>query len=258
MHRLGQMGPLAVQRPFFPEGPQVCHVVLLHPPGGIVPGDSLEVALDVQPGAHALVTTPAATKVYRSDGRTARQTQALQVSAGATLEWLPQETILFDGARACLDTRVDLGGDAAFIGWDLLCLGRQAAGEITFSGACRQRLDLFREGRPLLSERAHYGRELQSAPWGMRDASVVATLFAVSPALAGETVQELLGQLRTLAASQPSDPDLRSITVVSGALVVRYLGASVERARVFCESAWRQVRPVLLDRPACSPRIWST
>jgi len=258
MHRLGQIGPLAVQRPFFPEGRQVCHVVLLHPPGGIVPGDSLDVELDVQSGAHALVTTPAATKVYRSDGRPARQTQTLKALAGATLEWLPQETILFDGARAYLDTRVDLCGDARFIGWDVLCLGRPAAGETAFSGSCRQRLELFLDGRPLLSERSNYGRELQSAPWGMRNASVVATLFVTSLTLAGETLQELLGRLRVLAASASIDGAWRSVSVVGGVLVLRYLGDSAERARTFCESAWRQVRPVLLGRPACLPRIWLT
>ena len=257
MYRLGQIGPLAVQRPFFPEGRDVCHVVLLHPPGGVVPGDSLDVELRVEPGAHTLVTTPAATKVYRSDGRSAEVHQTLHVSTGATLEWLPQETILFGGANARLHTQVELGMGAYFIGWDILCLGRPAAGENHFSGACRQHLDLFVDGRPLLLERADYGRGLQSAPWGMRGASVSATFFAVAPCLSGEP-PPVLAELRDLTASQPPDGALRAATVMRGVLVLRYLGTSAEGARSFFELAWQRVRPALLGRAACPPRIWST
>lgn len=258
MRRLGQMGPLAVQRPFFPEGRDVCHVVLLHPPGGLVAGDALDVVLAAEPGAHALVTTPAATKVYRSDGRQARQVQSLNVATGATFEWLPQETILFDGANACLDTRVELAPGATFLGWDILCLGRQAAGEVSFGGACRQRIELTLAGRPLLSERASFGRQLQAASWGMRNATVAATMVAVAADLSGEAGQRLLGELRVLAAAEPAAGHWRSVTIASGVLVLRYLGSRVERARSFCESAWRLLRPALLGRAACSPRIWST
>src|SRR5258706_11967801 len=95
-------GPLRVQRAFYPEGPTVCHVYVLHPPGGVVPGDQLSFDVGVESGARALITTPAATKVYRSDGRRAVQRTRLSVAPGAALEWLPQETIVFDGPRSDL------------------------------------------------------------------------------------------------------------------------------------------------------------
>src|SRR6185369_6129537 len=98
-----------------PEGPRVCHVYLLHPPGGMVGGDELAVDVVVAADAHALLTTPAAAKVYRTNGAPVRQTQRLRVADGGTLEWLPQETILYDGARATLDTRVELARGARFI-----------------------------------------------------------------------------------------------------------------------------------------------
>jgi urease accessory protein len=143
------------------------------------------------------------------------------------------------------------------MGWDVLCLGRTAAGEVRFAGACRQRLELFIDDRPLLSERASYGPELQAAPWGMRDASVSATFFATGPTLSDAAAPALLGQLRGLTASDRA-ADLLSATVVGAVLVLRYLGRSSERARSLFESAWRLVRPALLGRPACPPRIWST
>ena len=255
MVRRGQVGPLAVQRPFFPEGREVCHVYVLHPPGGIVPGDSLELDVDVKQGAHALVTAPAATKVYRSDGRTSKLKQTLRAAHGAFLEWLPQDTILFNGARIELDTRIDLAGSAACIGWDILCLGRPACGERFDEGFCRQRLEVWREGVPLFIERTRYAGAVHDAAWGLRGACVTATLFAASPALGSDENAVLLAELRAL----PVKPDeLCSTTLVSGVVVMRYLGNSVENARILFEKGWRLVRPVLFGRPACHPRIWST
>jgi len=98
LDRRAHRGPFLVQRPFFPEGREVCHVYLLHPPGGLVGGDELRLDLRVGEGARALVTTPAAGKAYRTLGPVSRQTQALSVADGAALEWLPQETIVYDGA----------------------------------------------------------------------------------------------------------------------------------------------------------------
>ncbi len=124
--RRAHRGPLVVQRPFVPEGPGVCHVYLLHPPGGLVGGDELAIDVDVDADAHALVTTPAAGKVYRTNGAPVRQTQRLRVADGGTLEWMPQEAILYDGARATLETRVDLGRNARFFGIDAVCFGLPA------------------------------------------------------------------------------------------------------------------------------------
>ena len=115
-----------MQRPFFPEGREVCHVYLLHPPGGIVGGDRLQVEARVGAGAHALLTTPAATKVYRSAGPAAAQEAELVVARDGVLEWLPQETIVYDGADVALATRARLERGARFLGLDLLCFGLPA------------------------------------------------------------------------------------------------------------------------------------
>ncbi|WP_303908751.1 urease accessory protein UreD, partial [Thiohalomonas denitrificans] len=123
-----QRGPLAVQRPFHP-GDGACHVYLLHPPGGVVGGDELSVRAAAAAEAGALITTPGATKFYRSAGPRAYMEQRLNVADGGALEWLPQENIVFPGALADIRTRIDLKGQAGFIGWETLCLGRPAADE---------------------------------------------------------------------------------------------------------------------------------
>jgi urease accessory protein len=246
-------GPLQVQRPFYPPGDRACHVYILHPPGGVVGGDSLAIGVQAGPGAHALLTTPAAAKLYRSDGASAQLTQELRVADGAWLEWLPQETIAFDGALAMSTTRVELAGSAGFIGWEILCLGRPAAGETYTHGAFTQRFEIRRDGTPLWWERNALtgGAPALHAPWGLAGRSVVATLVAVGRApraLAG--LRELLNAGR--AGGEFAVSQLREV------LVCRYLGDSAEQARAGFIDAWRLLRPALWGVEATPPRIWAT
>jgi urease accessory protein len=139
-------GPLVVQRPFHPEG-DPCHVYVVHPPGGVVGGDELAIHAAVEPGAHAVVTTPAATKFYRCDARRSIQMQELRVR-DATLEWLPQENIFYRGADVRTATRVHLEGESRFIGWEIACLGLPARGERFDTGRLALDLELWRSGEP--------------------------------------------------------------------------------------------------------------
>ena len=254
--RRAHRGPLVVQRPFLPEGPGVCHVYVLHPPGGLVGGDELTIDVAVDAGAHALVTTPAASKVYRTTGATARQIQRLRVAGGAALEWLPQEAIIFDGARATLQTRVELEPGARFIGIDAVCFGRPAGDAPFERGSCRQSFELHRAGRPLLIERGRYdaGGDAMGARWGLGGASVLGFLTA-APAPADSEVDAV----RALAAAA-TDGDIAAATILGDgdALAVRYIGHSAERARAFLHGAWRLLRPAVLGRAAVPPRVWAT
>ncbi|CAN0465315.1 unnamed protein product, partial [Phaeothamnion confervicola] len=122
-------GPLLVQRPFHPEAGDVCHAYLIHPPAGIVGGDELHLSVQVHSHAQVLLTTPAATRFYRSSALVSQLKQQFVVADHASLEWLPQENLLFDSARARIATSVHLAPHARFIGWEILCLGRPACGE---------------------------------------------------------------------------------------------------------------------------------
>jgi urease accessory protein len=254
--RRAHRGPFVVQRPFFPEGRDVCHVYLLHPPGGLVGGDELRLDLCVGPAAHTLITTPAAGKAYRTTGPVARQSHALTVDIGGILEWLPQETIVYDGASVEIETRVDLAPDARFFGAETLCFGLPARRAPFAHGSCRQIFDLRRDGAPILIERGRVegGAPVQTAKWGLGGATVL-TLIVAAPAPEAALVDEL----RALAAKTP-EGDRAAVTVLGdgAALVVRHLGGGAERARAFAQAIWQTVRPALLGRPATAPRIWAT
>jgi urease accessory protein len=245
--RRAHRGPLVVQRAFHPED-GACHLYLVHPPGGLVSGDRLRLDLRAQAGAHALVTTPGATRFYRArQGEAARLVQRLTVE-DARLEWLPQETLVFDGAHAHATTRVTLGADARFIGWEILCLGRPASGEVFAKGELRQDFELWRGDEPLLLDRLRLapGAAAQ-APWGLAGHCVLGTLMAwpVTPA-----------DVDAVRATDPAG--LLACTTVDGALLVRTLADQGETARHRLHRVWQVLRPRLLACDAHPPRIWAT
>lgn len=256
-------GPLVVQRAFYPEGPAVPHVYVLHPPGGVVGGDDLQLWVDCGAGARALLTTPAATKAYRTAGAPSVIRQSFHVAGGGWLEWLPQETILHDGTDVTLVTEVELEEGAGFVGSEILCFGLPARGETFTSGRCRQRVELWRgsrtAGAPVLIERACFdaGEPVHHAAWGLGGARVTA-LLVIAPAPAG---QEALEQARALvAAASTTGSDRAGVSVLpeGSALCVRYLGSSAERARELVHRVWTALRPLTMGRPAVAPRIWAT
>ncbi len=252
LSRREQHGPLHLQRSFYPEGPEVAHSYLLHPPGGVVGGDTLTIEADIESGAHALLTTPAAGKFYRCDGRSARMQQRLRVHADAALEWLPQETIVYSGAEAQSITRVELDQGASFIGWEMICLGRPAAGEAFDHGLLRQRFEIWRDDRPLWLERARYAgaSDILRTRWGLSGKPLCATLVAVG------AHESLVEEIRRQVDSGPDEAF--SVTQLDEVLVCRYLGDRAQRARACLSKAWRILRPECVGRIACEPRVWHT
>jgi len=246
-------GPLAVQRAFYPESPDLAHVYLLHPPGGIVAGDQLTVRVDVASGARALITTPAATKFYRSEGRIAEQSQLFRVSAGASLEWLPQETIVFGSARVNTRTRVELEPGASFCGWDVVCLGRPASGDDFGAGRLRQAFEIWAGERPLWIERAEFGatEPVRHAHWGLAGRRVFGTFVCTGQSAAAVAAARA-------AVDTHEACELFAVSQMRAAIVCRYLGNSTERARQVFAQAWAALRPLVIGRPASPPRIWLT
>ncbi|NIC05996.1 urease accessory protein UreD [Billgrantia bachuensis] len=248
-------GPLRVQRPFYPEGRDgACHVYVLHPPGGLVSGDALNVSARVETDAHALLTTPAANKLYRADshGVAWAQHTRLRVDDGGVLEWLPQETIAFDGSRGEQVTQIDLAGDARCLGWEVLALGRPASRLPYVSGRIDQRFRLTRDGKPLWLERQPLdpSHPRFKGRWGQGGASVQATLWAVG--LSDET--GAIEAVRDVIATSPR----WAVTVRHGVLLLRYLGNERNEAWELCQQAWACLRPLLACIPAYPPRIWLT
>jgi len=240
-------GPLAVQRPFYPEG-EVCHVYLLHPPGGVVGGDRLDIRATAGKGSEALITTPAAGKFYRSADLPARQTVNLTVDQSAALEWLPQESIFYRGARVVSEVDVDLAETARFIGWESFCFGRPASGETFDRGRAAFRWSIRVSGRPLLIERFGVDDSVLNANWGLQGRPIGASLFAY-PALPKD-----LDSVRTIAGDRAGF----GTTLVDGLLVCRVLDCQIEPLRRLLVDLWRALRPDVIGRRACLPRIWAT
>ncbi|MFC4314253.1 urease accessory protein UreD [Steroidobacter flavus] len=238
-------GPLLVQRPFYPEG-DVCHAYIVHPPGGVVGGDELELEVDARDSTHVVLTTPAAAKFYRSDGRTARQKQTLRAKQ-STLEWLPQESIYYPQSRVRSSTRIELESHAKLIGWDIACLGLPARNQPFDRGELHLHLELWVNGKPLLIDRLRLAGN-DNNPSGLNGQQAVGTLLAY-PA-----TRAMIEAVRTL---QPPGVEL-GVTLVDDVLVCRALAAQAEPIKHAFIEYWQTLRPLLLNRAAVSPRIWAT
>jgi urease accessory protein len=220
-------GPLVVQKPLYPDGPERCHAIVVHPPGGIAGGDELALDVSVENDANALLTTPGAAKWYRSAGAWAKQTLRFQVAG--SLEWLPRETIVFDGALADVQTQVVLSEGARYVGWEVACLGRFTRGRL------RTETRIMQGTRMLFIEKGEIegGGRLMRSPVGLGGRSVFGTFVATS--------------------AKKISVEGVAVTHLPGLLIGRYLGDSSEQALRAFTRLWLLVRP-----GAVEPRIWST
>lgn len=251
-------GPLRVLRSLYPEGDEVCHQVLVHPPGGIVGGDELRLDLNLREGTHALITTPGATRFYRSDGPLAQQRVQARVADGARLEWLPLETIAYRRCRAGNHLRFELAPTAQMIGWDLLALGLPAAGEAFDEGQMLQELEL----PGLWLERGVFdGADalLMQSPLGLAGHEVCATLWlADGQPLARERREALLDVARQLADASPLAARSGATSPDEGLVLLRVLAPRVEPAFALLQAVWGAWRQLHWQRAPCAPRVWRT
>lgn len=246
-------GPLVIQKTLYPEGQNICHGIIIHPPGGVAGGDRLSVDVAVAAEAHVLLTTPGAGKWYKANGKQASQKLSFKLQAASKLEWLPQETIIFNSAQVLLTTEVNLAADARYAGWEIVCLGRQASGEKFTDGRLQQRIQIWRDGNLLWGEYAdlHGGDALLDSPVGLNGCAVMATFIVA----AGTPPAGVLEACRAVA---PSDASNWGVTALPEIFAARYLGNSAPAAREYFETLWAILRPWYASTEASRPRIWST
>lgn len=252
-------GPLRVLQALYPEGDAVCHHVLVHPPGGIVGGDALAIDVTLEAGAHALITTPGATRFYRSRGERAEQVATVRVGTGARLDWLPLETLVYPSALAANRQSFDLAPGARMIGWDLLALGLPASDQPFAHGCFEQHLELpglwLERGRIDAADIA-----LLRSPLGLDGQSVMATLFAAAgDSTATAEIDALLAAARDLADPHPLAARC-GVTALprDRGVVLRALAPRVEPALHLLTAVWAAWRKPWLGRDAVPPRIWRT
>ncbi|MDZ8024810.1 MAG: urease accessory protein UreD [Nostoc sp. DedQUE01] len=245
-----QQAPLKVQRPFYPEGQKVCHSVILHTAGGVVGGDRLSSNIHLEPYTHALITTAAASKIYRSNGLQARQNIQIQVDAGACLEWLPQETILFNGAIYQQDLRVELATGASFLGWEITRFGRSARGEKFDKGEWRSHTEIWQQGVPLWIDRQCLpaSEEIFHSPHGLAGKPITGSLIWLGGAVSPEMVEKI----RILG----NGVNETGVSRLQHGLLCRYRGDSTSEVRNWFIDVWELLRVSFLNRANCIPRVW--
>lgn len=249
-------GPLRLLKTLYPEGSTVAHAVLVHPPGGLVGGDRLDIDINVQPGAHLLVTTPAATRFYRSNAGEAAQCVRARVAEGARLEWLPQETLAYPGCLGRNEVRLELAAGASLFASEVLGLGLPAAGQPFEAGRLLQHLEIT--GHWLDRGWLEAGdRALLDGPGGLAGHRVLGTLAYAQTAAPGDA-EALLEAARAALADVPLSGVTHLLGPRASVLLVRVLGDEVETVTL----ALRRVRALWRERlwglAGGDPRIWAT
>lgn len=250
-------GPLRILQSLYPEGDAVCHNVLVHPPGGLVGGDTLDIAVTASAGSHGLITTPGATRFYKSLGETALQRTRIQLEAGARAEWLPMEALCYSGCLAENHLTLALAPGAELMGWDVTALGLPSAGQPFIDGSFCQHIELpgvwlerarIRAGDPLLMD----------SPLGLAGQRCIATLFFASGSkLERKRREGALDLAREVMQAHPLCNTAGATSPDAQVVVVRVLAPLVEPAMGLLKQVWKSWRHHFWNQSAPSPRIWS-
>jgi len=250
-------GPLRILQSLYPEGDAVCHNVLVHPPGGLVGGDTLDIAVTAAAGSHGLITTPGATRFYRSAGETALQRTRIRLKAGARAEWLPMEALCYSGCLAENHLTLDLSPGAELMGWDITALGLPSANQPFVQGSFCQRIEL----PGVWLERARIRADdllLMNSPLGLAGQRCIATLFFTAGSkLERQRRQLALDLARLVLEAHPLSAAAGATSPDAQVVVVRVLAPLVEPAMVLLKQVWKVWRQHFWEKDAPSPRIWS-
>lgn len=250
-----QLGPYTVQRPFYPEG-EVCHLILLHPPGGLVEGDCLSLFVDCGKKTKTFITTPSAAKVYSCDQFDAQQTQLFDVHDEASLEWFPQEMIAYNASMSSLTTTVNLHGNAKFSGWEITCFGRALANDYFEQGHLRQTIRINRDTKPLFIDRLNIDNQvIKESAWGLNGFSVTGTFVLTN------CDQHSLELAQSIAMSVNERDDIEATvgaTLIDDILVCRGLAQQSRFLKSVFTEVWQGCRQSVLSLPPLTPRIWNT
>ena len=251
-------GPLRILRSLYPEGDAICHNVLVHPPGGLVGGDTLNLTISAASGSHALVTTPGATRFYKSLGESALQHTHISLESGARMEWLPLEAICYTGCLAENRLQLKLAPGSELMAWDVTALGLPAAGQPFERGSFCQRIEMpgiwLERGRINASD-----RRLLDSPLGFAGNRCLASIFFCT----GSTLErKRRDQALDCAREVLEQHALRNTAGVTSpndhVVVVRVLAPLVEPAMNLLRQVWAVWRQELWQVQPASPRIWAT
>ncbi len=251
-------GPLRILQSLYPEGDAVCHNVLVHPPGGLVGGDTLDIAVTAGGAAHGLITTPGATRFYRSSGEVALQRTDITLTEQARLEWLPLEAICYSHCLAENHLTLALAPQAEFMGWDVTALGLPHANQPFEQGSFLQHIEVpgvWLERGEIKAD----DQRLINGPLGLAGHRCLASLFFVAGSkLERGRRQGALDLAREVIEAHTLRPTAGATSPDGQVIVVRVLAPVVEPAMDLLRQVWASWRQHFWSLPAVSPRIWST
>ena len=245
--------PLKIQRSFYPEGKDICHSIILHTAGGMVGGDRLSQTINLQPETQVLLTTPAASKIYRSSGETAQNTINIEIQEQAYLEFIPREIIIFNGAIFSQNLRVNLDPNACYLGWEITRFGRTARGEIFNQGQWKSCTEIWQNGCPVWIDRQGFiaNEEILNSPHGLGGKPVIATLTWV-----GQPVSEnIVKNIRQLWSQRETSSQAGVTQLISG-LLCRYRGNSTQEVINWFTDVWQLLRQNYTGKSIVKPRVW--
>ncbi|MEY3067340.1 MAG: urease accessory protein [Cyanobacteriota bacterium] len=245
--------PLKIQRSFYPEGQEICHSIILHTAGGMVGGDRLSQTINLQPETQVLLTTPAASKIYRSSGETVQNTINIEIQEQAYLEFIPREMIIFNGAIFSQNLRVNLDPNACYLGWEITRFGRTARGEIFNQGQWKSCTEIWQNGCPVWVDRQGFiaNEEILNSPHGLGGKPVIATLTWV-----GQPVSEdIVKNIRQLWSQRETSSQAGVTQLISG-LLCRYRGNSTQEVINWFTDVWQLLRQNYTGKSIVKPRVW--
>jgi urease accessory protein len=250
--------PLKVQRSFYPESAAICHNTILHTAGGVIGGDKLNINIDLQSQARAVITTAAAGKIYGSNGAIATQKIVQNIGENACLEWLPQETIIFNGAIFCQHLQVNLAPTASWLGWEINRFGRTARGERFTTGIWRAATEVYREGMPIWIDRQVLcGGETIDSANSLAGYPIVGTLAWIGVGAIDSPDRLVSKDLVEAARSRfAGDPLKIGVTRLTEGLLCRYRGDSTTEVRRWFTAVWHLLRHSYLQSPPIHLRVW--
>jgi urease accessory protein len=252
---LHQQNPLRVLFPV-PLAGEIPTAVIVTTSGGLVAGDRLDLSVRLEPGAAAHVTASAAEKLYRSTGATTEIAQSLAIEERGWLEFLPPETILFDGVRLRRMTRVDLAPEAGFLGGGILVFGRRAHGERYTHGLLHEAWQVRRAGALVWGDALHLDGDIAAlmADSACFDNAAACATMILAPPVEGATAY--LDAARDLLARSATDDCRAGVTVVGGLLVARWLARDAFALRRSYADLACHLRQAAMGLPPRLPRLW--
>ena len=250
-------GPLRILQSLYPEGDQICHNVLVHPPGGLVGGDTLDIQVTVAEGAHGLVSTPGATRFYKSGGHPALQQVVAYLADNAKLEWLPLEAIAYNDCEATNRAIFNLAPSAELITWDVTALGLPSSDMAFTQGHFQQHIEIPGVWLERGNIRGEDTRWLNS-PLGLAGGKCLASLvFASGSAIDSDRTTQALEAAREVIESHPLRLQAGITCAHPQVIVLRVMSPLVEPTMDLLKKVWAVWRHTLWDLPSTPPRIWS-